>query len=259
MCDQLEFIAENFADFDQLAAVAARDDDLHGSRQRLALLRAQLGDAFLRQCEQCVEFFAAERVAFRRTLHFDKAAAVVHHDVHVGIAVAVFGVIEIEHRRAAVNADGNRGDRSVDRIAFQQFLRLEPIDRIDERHICAGDRSGPRAAVGLDHVAIQRDGAFAQVRAVNTRAQAASDQALDFHACGRLVRRAPLRAAMRSFVARGSMPYSAVTQPSPLPRRNGGTFSSTLAVHSTRVSPNETSTEPSAWRVKRRWIETARS
>ena len=39
--------------------------------------------------------------------------------------------------------------------------------------------------------------------------------------------------APRVWVARGSMPYSAVTQPVPLPLRNGGTFSSTLAVHST--------------------------
>ena len=57
------------------------------------------------------------------------------------------------------------------------------------------------------------------------------------------------RAASRSlrvWVARGSMPYSAVTQPWPLPRWCGGTFSSTEAVHSTRVSPKAISTEPSA-------------
>src|SRR6476469_2424733 len=46
------------------------------------------------------------------------------------------------------------------------------------------------------------------------------------------------------------MPYSAVTQPSPLPRRNGGTRSSTEAVTSTRVSPKLTSTDPSACFVK---------
>ena len=60
------------------------------------------------------------------------------------------------------------------------------------------------------------------------------------------------RAASRSLrlcVARGSMPYSAVTQPSPLPRLCGGTFSSTEAVHSTLVLPNSTSTEPSACMV----------
>jgi hypothetical protein len=61
----------------------------------------------------------------------------------------------------------------------------------------------------------------------------------------------PLAASrpMRSLVERGSMPYSAVIQPSPLPRRKPGTRFSTLAVHSTRVSPKLISTEPSAWRV----------
>ena len=52
--------------------------------------------------------------------------------------------------------------------------------------------------------------------------------------------------APRVCVARGSMPYSAVIQPLPLPRRKPGTPSSMLAVHSTRVWPNSTSTEPSA-------------
>ena len=60
------------------------------------------------------------------------------------------------------------------------------------------------------------------------------------------------RAASRSlrvFVERGSMPYSAVTHPRAVPFRCGGTCSSTLAVHSTRVSPHSISTEPSACRV----------
>ncbi len=64
---------------------------------------------------------------------------------------------------------------------------------------------------------------------------------------------------MRWLVERGSMPYSAVTQPCPIPFRKLGTFSSTLTVQITRVSPNSTNTEPSAWRVKRRVIVTARN
>src|SRR5947209_7422720 len=43
------------------------------------------------------------------------------------------------------------------------------------------------------------------------------------------------------------MPYSAVTQPAPLPRRKGGTPSSTEAVHKTRVSPIAMRAEPSAY------------
>ena len=50
----------------------------------------------------------------------------------------------------------------------------------------------------------------------------------------------------RVFVARGSIAYSAVTQPRPLPRRQRGSSSATLAAQSTRVAPNSTSTDPSA-------------
>ena len=51
---------------------------------------------------------------------------------------------------------------------------------------------------------------------------------------------------VRVAVARGSMEYSAVTQPFPELRRNGGTVSSMEAVQSTRVFPISISTEPSA-------------
>ena len=47
-------------------------------------------------------------------------------------------------------------------------------------------------------------------------------------------------------VARGSMAYSAVTQPRPWPRSHGGGFSSSEAAHSTWVSPKRTRQEPSA-------------
>src|SRR5579863_9433088 len=65
--------------------------------------------------------------------------------------------------------------------------------------------------------------------------------------------------AVRVCVERGSMPYSAVIQPWPLPRRNGGTESSTLAVHSTCVSPKATITDPSACLAWRRSKLTCRS
>jgi hypothetical protein len=45
------------------------------------------------------------------------------------------------------------------------------------------------------------------------------------------------------------MEYSAVTQPFPVPRIQGGTRSSTDAVHKTFVWPNVTSTEPGAMTV----------
>ena len=50
----------------------------------------------------------------------------------------------------------------------------------------------------------------------------------------------------RSWVERGNIEYSAVIQPWPLPRRCGGTRSSTLAVIQTRVRPISIRHEPSA-------------
>src|SRR5882724_7717492 len=64
---------------------------------------------------------------------------------------------------------------------------------------------------------------------------------------------------MRVLVERGSMPYSAVTQPSPCPLRNGGTLSSTVAVQITLVAPNSTSTEPSGCTRKSRASAMGRS
>ena len=53
----------------------------------------------------------------------------------------------------------------------------------------------------------------------------------------------------RVWVARGSMPYSPVTQPAPFPFIQPGTPFSQLAVHSTWVWPNFARQEPSAYRV----------
>src|SRR4051794_1720456 len=63
----------------------------------------------------------------------------------------------------------------------------------------------------------------------------------------------------RVCVARGSIAYSAVTQPRPLPLRHRGTPSVTDAAHSTLVWPNSTRTDPSAWSSQSRVIVTARS
>ena len=63
----------------------------------------------------------------------------------------------------------------------------------------------------------------------------------------------------RVLVARGSIAYSAVTQPSPLPRRHLGTSSVALAAHSTRVAPNSIRTDPSACSSQPRVIRISRN
>ena len=65
--------------------------------------------------------------------------------------------------------------------------------------------------------------------------------------------------ALRSPVEAGSIPYSAVTQPRPLPAIHLGTPSWAEAVQITRVSPTEISAEPVAVRTNPGSISVGRS
>ena len=95
------------------------------------------------------------------------------------------------------------------------------FERQRQRDERAGDRSGARAAVGLDHVAIEPHGALAERFQIRHRAQRAADHPLNFERAAGLL--AAARFARRALsVERGSMPYSPVTQPLPLPFRNCG-------------------------------------
>ncbi len=64
---------------------------------------------------------------------------------------------------------------------------------------------------------------------------------------------------LRSPVEAGSIPYSAVTQPRPLPASHRGTLSCAEAVQITRVSPIEIRAEPVAVRTNPGSIATGRS
>ena len=64
---------------------------------------------------------------------------------------------------------------------------FEPDEVLDlerdlvHRHVGAGDARGARAAVGLQHVAVDGDGALADDAEVDDAAQAAADEPLDLH------------------------------------------------------------------------------
>ena len=131
---------------------------------------------------------------------------------------------------------------------FKRSRLHQPLEGNGHGHAGPGDGRGARAPVGLQHVAVQNDGAFAQGLHVDHRAQGAADEALDLMRSSAHL--APLASrGVRVSVARGSMPYSAVTHPRPLFFNQPGTPVSTVALHSTRVWPTSISTEPSAIEV----------
>src|SRR5271165_2554468 len=135
-------------------------------------------DAGARKVEQLIELVAAKRVAFGGALNLDETAAAVHDDIHVGFGVRVLGIVQINERRSPVDADGDRGHLPVQRVRAKHAPLDQHIDRVGERHEAARDRCGARAAVGLQDIAIDRHGTFAQALEIDDRAQGPADQTL---------------------------------------------------------------------------------
>jgi hypothetical protein len=148
-------------------------------------------------------------VAFRGALHLDEPFRVVHHDVHVRLGLGVFRVVEVQDRDAVDDSDRQRRDLPVNRIALELARPDEMMGGKRQCDIAPRDRGGARAAVGLEHVAIDRDGAFAERASVDDGPQAAADQALDLQrpaallpSCG-FTRRPRMRRARQHPVLRG--------------------------------------------------------
>ncbi len=145
------------------------------------------------------------------------------------------------------HAAADRRDLVDDRVALDHAFLQPVVAGQPQRHPGAGDRGGAGAAVGLDHVAaVEHDLAFAERLRVDHGARKERPISRWISCVRPLCLPCAASRRPRLWVARGSMPYSAVTQPWPLPFRNGGTPSSRLAVTRTLVWPKETRHEPSA-------------
>ena len=86
-----------------------------------------------------------------------------------------------------MNAARHGRDRIRAAAGGEQPLLDQLWQRLMQRDIAAGDRGGARAAIGLQHVAIDRDLALAQRGEIGDGAQDAADQALDFLGAARLL------------------------------------------------------------------------
>jgi hypothetical protein len=120
-----------------------------------------------------------------------------HHDVHVGVAGHVLDVFEIAQGRAIDDAHRNRGDRTEDRVGSELARGQQLADCVLRRDKGAGDGRGARAAIGLQDIAVEGDGALTQFLQVEHRPQGAADQPLD------LLRAAALLAARQHAVFGG--------------------------------------------------------
>jgi hypothetical protein len=92
-----------------------------------------LGYAAAGQNQHCAKFFISERVTLGRALHFYETSCFVHNNIHVGLSFGIFRVVEIQYRRAVIDADRDRGNLSVQRILFQLAVRGQSL-RAPRKH-----------------------------------------------------------------------------------------------------------------------------
>ena len=100
---------------------------------------------------------AIERLALGRALELDVGLLVRADDVEVDLGAGVLGVVEVEMVDAVDDAHRHGRD-----LADEMALHAVRDERRRQRDVAAGDRGGPRPAVGAEDVAVDGDRALAE-------------------------------------------------------------------------------------------------
>ena len=164
-----------------------RRDDCGALSQRLALQRVQCANALFAQRDQFVQLVAGKGAALACALQLDERAGLVHDEIHVRLRGAVLGIAQIQTGRIR-HQPGADGGKLMHDGGFLDFPRAQQlIHRAAQRHKAARDGGRARAAVGLEHIAVDGDRSFAQIPPVDCLPQRAADEPADFHAAAVLL------------------------------------------------------------------------
>src|ERR1035441_312598 len=109
-----------------------------------------------------------------RRLHFDNLFAAGNDQVHVHIGARVFFVTEIKHDLAIHDADASGGHVVANRNGLEHAGFDHGGQGKTHGDESSGDGGGSGTAVSLDDVAIDEDGAFAELTHVGDGAQGAA-------------------------------------------------------------------------------------
>ena len=152
--------------------------------------------------EQLVERGARERGALGGRLHLDQPAVAGHH--HVGVDLGAWSPPSSRGRAARAPSTMPHETAATDWVSGSASSLPSATSRAQrqlERHEAAGDRGAARAAVGLEHVAVDPDRALAERLEVDHAAQRAADQALDLDG-------AAVGAALRDVARASARPWT---------------------------------------------------
>src|SRR5580692_585440 len=149
------------------------------SEQRLLFGNQRL-DALARQRNHLCELSVIEDLVLGGGLQFDDFVAGGHDEIHVNVGPGIFFVVEVEKDLAVDDADADGGDEILDGGGGQSAGVDEALESQAERNECSGDGSSARAAIGLDDVAVDPDGALTEAFEIGYGAERAADEALNF-------------------------------------------------------------------------------
>ena len=136
-------------------------------------------DALFGVVEHVVELGAGVGVLFGGGLGFDEAAVGEHNDVHVDGGAGVLFVGEVEEGVAVDDADRGGGDHLAEGRGLERACGDELAEGEGKGDAGSSDGRGAGAAVGLEDVAVEDDGALAESLHVDDAAQGTPDEALD--------------------------------------------------------------------------------
>ncbi len=199
---------------DRLFAAQSRGGCEHAGLHNDESLDTGAGDV-----EHFAQLVAGVGRALRGGLSFDESARGGEDDVAVGLGLRVFLVVEVEKDLSVDDADGDGGDEFAHGGCGQGAGGDEFVEGQGKRGGSAGDGGGAGAAVGLEDVAIENDGALAEDAEVHDGAQGAADEALDFVGAATdlaalgLARCAGERGAGKHGVLGGDPAFAAVAEP----------------------------------------------
>ncbi len=110
---------------------------------------------------------------------FDVGASVGHHDIRVHLGARILHVGQVEQRHPIHDAHAHGGQRRADGIGTQHLALHQCRAGAAQSQPRSGDRGGARAAIRLQHIAVDQHGALAQRAQIHHRPQRTADQALD--------------------------------------------------------------------------------
>ena len=120
-----------------------------------------------------------EGAFFSASLEFDEVAGLGHDDVEIHGGVAVLGVVEVEDGFVIIDAGGDGGDEFGHGEVVELAGGHEFVEGDGGGDAAAGDGGGAGAAVCLEDVAIDPEGAGAEFLRSTTARRGAADEALD--------------------------------------------------------------------------------